>query len=85
MNLLSSIAALLLAVQAASAPPPPAAPPAAKPPSLDERMTPQLQAAAQAVRGHQPQAALEILTPVLAAYEADHVTETRRIYCGMSL
>ncbi|MCM3681436.1 MULTISPECIES: tetratricopeptide repeat protein [Sphingomonas] len=81
MSLLSSIAALVLAVQAAPAPPPPVT----KPPSLDERMTPQLQAAAQAVRMHQPQAALDILAPVLAAYEADHAQETRRIYCGMSL
>ncbi|QXT38012.1 tetratricopeptide repeat protein (plasmid) [Sphingomonas sanguinis] len=81
MSLLSSIAALLLAVQAAPAP----APPVTKPPSLDERMTPQLQAAARSVRLHQPQAALDILTPVLAAYEADHASETRRIYCGMSL
>ena len=79
MSLLSSIAALLLAVQAAPAPP------VAKPPSLDERMTPQLQAAARSVRLHQPQAALDILTPVLATYEADHAKETRRIYCGMSL
>ena len=79
MSLLSSIAALLLTVQAAPAPP------VAKPPSLDERMTPQLQAAAQAVRTHQPQAAIDILTPVLATYEADHAKETRRIYCGMSL
>ncbi|MDZ7282991.1 tetratricopeptide repeat protein [Sphingomonas sanguinis] len=81
MSLFSSIAALLLAVQAAPAP----APPVTKPPSLDERMTPQLQAAARSVRLHQPQAALDILTPVLAAYEADHAKETRRIYCGMSV
>ncbi len=79
MSLLSSIAALLLAVQAAPAPP------VAKPPSLDERMTPQLQAAARSVRAHQPQAAIDILTPVLAAYDADHANETRRIYCGMSV
>lgn len=79
MNLLSSIAALLLVVQAAPAPP------VAKPPSLDERMTPQLQAAARSVRAHQPQAAIDILTPVLAAYDADHANETRRIYCGMSV
>lgn len=81
MSLLSSIAALLLSVQAAPAP----APPVTKPPSLDERMTPQLQAAARSVRLHQPQAALDILTSVLAAYEADHANETRRIYCGMSV
>lgn len=81
MSLLSSIAALVLAIQAAPAP----APPVAKPPSLDERMTPQLQAAARSVRLHQPQAALDILTPVLATYEADHAKETRRLYCGMSL
>ncbi|KTT94603.1 hypothetical protein NS355_17205 [Sphingomonas yabuuchiae] len=79
MSLLSSIAALLLAVQAAPAPP------VAKPPSLDERMTPQLQAAARSVRVHQPQAAIDILTPVLATYDADHANETRRIYCGMSV
>jgi tetratricopeptide (TPR) repeat protein len=79
MSLLSSFAALLLAVQAAPAPP------VAKPPSLDERMTPQLKAAAQAVRAHQPQAAIDILTPVLAAYDADHANETRRIYSGMSV
>jgi tetratricopeptide (TPR) repeat protein len=79
MSLLSSIAALALAVQAAPAPP------AAKTPSLDERMTPQLQAAAQLVRNHQPQAAIDALAPVLAAYDADLARETRRIYCGMSV
>lgn len=79
MSLLSSIAGLLLAVQAAPAPP------AAKPPSLDERMTPQLHAAAQLVRNHQPQAAIDTLAPVPAAYDADHARETRRIYCGMSV
>lgn len=78
MSLLSSIAALVLAIQAAPAPP------AAKPPSLDERMTPQIQAAAQAVRAHQPQVAVDTLAPVLAAYDADHARETRRIYCAMS-
>ncbi len=84
MSLLSSIAALVLAVQAAPAPPA-VQPPVAKTPSLDERMTPQLQAAARSVRLHQPQAALDILTPVLATYEADHAKETRRLYCDMSL
>lgn len=78
MSLLSSFAALLLAVQAAP-------PLRRQAPSLDERMTPQLKAAAQAVRAHQPQAAIDILTPVLAAYDADHANETRRIYCGMSV
>lgn len=80
MSLLSSIAALVLAVQAAPVPPPPAD----KAPSLDQRMTPQIQAAAQAVRAHQPQAAIDTLAPVLAAYDADLARETRRIYCGMS-
>ncbi len=75
MILSSLIAALALAVQAT---PPP------KTPSLDDRMMPQLQATAQLVRNHQPQAALDSLTPVLAAYEADHAGETRRLYCGMS-
>ncbi|MGW8138549.1 tetratricopeptide repeat protein [Sphingomonas zeae] len=79
MSLLSSIAALALAVQTAPAPP------AAKTPSLDERMTPQLQAAAQAVRAHQPRAALATLAPVIATYDADLARETRRIYCGMSV
>ncbi len=81
MSLLSSIAALVLAVQAAPAPP--AA--TTKPPSLDAQMMPQLRAAAQAVHTHQPQAAIDILAPVLAAYDADHATETRRLYCGMSV
>jgi len=80
MSLLSSIAALVLAVQAAPAPPP-----ADKAPSLDQRMTPQIQAAAQAVRAHQPQVAIDTLAPVLAAYDADLAGETRRIYCGMSV
>ncbi len=78
MGLLSSIAALVLAFQAA--PPPPVS----KPPSLDERMTPQIQAAAQAVRAHQPQVAVDTLAPVIAAYDADHARETRHIYCAMS-
>jgi len=78
MSLLSSVAALLLAVQAAPTPP------VTKSPLLDERMTPQLQAAAQLVRNHQPQAAIDTLAPVLAAYDADHACETRRIYCAMS-
>lgn len=82
MSLLSMIAALVLAVQAA---PSPAPPPADKAPSLDQRMMPQLQAAAQAVRAHQPQAAIDTLAPVLAAYDADLARETRRIYCGMSV
>ncbi|WP_433909245.1 tetratricopeptide repeat protein [Sphingomonas yabuuchiae] len=78
MGLLSSIAALALAVQAAPAPP------AAKPPSLEQRMMPQLRAAALAVRTHRPQVAIDTLVPVIAAYEADLAHETRRIYCGMS-
>lgn len=73
------IAALTLAMQAAPAPS------MAQPPSLEDRMTPQIEAAAQSVREHRPQAALDRLTPVIAAYEADHATETRRIYCGTSL
>ncbi len=81
MSLLSSIAALLLGVQATAAP----APPVTKPPSLDERMTPQIRVAAQAVRAHQPQVAIDTLAPVIAAYDADLAGETRRIYCGMSV
>lgn len=81
MSLLSMIAALVLAVQAA---PPPAPPPADKAPSLDQRMMPQIQAAAQAVRAHQPQVAIDTLASVLATYDADHARETRRIYCAMS-
>ena len=73
------IAALALAMQAAPAPS------TAKPPSLEDRMAPQIEAAAQSVREHRPQAALDRLTPVIAAYEADHATETRRIYCGTSM
>lgn len=79
--MLYGIALLALATQAAPAP----SPPVAKPPSLEDRMTPQLRAAAQLVRQHLPQAALDALVPVLTAYEADHAQETRRIYCGMSL
>ncbi len=82
MSLLSSIATLMLAVQATPAPP--TQPPAAQAPSLEQRMIPQLQAAAQAMRAHQPQAVIDMLVPVIAAYEADHAQETRRIYCGMS-
>jgi tetratricopeptide (TPR) repeat protein len=73
------IAALALAMQAAPAPS------TAKPPSLEDRMAPQIEAAAQSVREHRPQAALDRLALVIAAYEADHATETRRIYCGTSL
>jgi len=79
--MLYGIAALVLAMQAAPAP----SPPVASLPSLEDRMTPQIAAAAQLVRQHQPQAALDALTPILAAYEADHAQETRRLYCGMSL
>ncbi|MEG3092889.1 tetratricopeptide repeat protein [Sphingomonas sp. PB1R3] len=76
------IAALALGIQAA---PVPAPIPANTASSIDDRMTPQLQAAARAVKGGQPQVALDTLTPVIAAYEADHATETRRLYCGMSI
>ncbi|WP_343528057.1 tetratricopeptide repeat protein [Sphingomonas sp.] len=83
--MLFTIAALALAVQTPSPPSASAPPPATRPPSLDDRMMPQLRAAAEAVKAGQPQAALDGLVPVLAAYEADHAGETRRIYCAMSM
>jgi len=73
------IAALALTMQAAPVPS------TASPPSLEDRMAPQIEAAAQSVREHRPQAALDRLNPVIATYEADHATETRRIYCGTLL
>ena len=48
-------------------------------------MRPEIEAAAQLVRAHQPQAAVDRLAPVIAAYDADLSRETRRLYCGMSL
>jgi tetratricopeptide (TPR) repeat protein len=85
--MLHGIAALALGMQAVPVPSPPSSSPApaAKTPSLDDRMTPQLQTAAKAVKSGQPQLALDTLTPVIAAYDADLAGETRRIYCGMSL
>ncbi len=85
--MLHGIAALALGMQAVPVPPPPSSPTAsaAKTPSLEDRMTPQIEAAAKAVKSGQPQVALDTLTPVIAAYDADLAGETRRIYCGMSL
>ncbi len=47
-------------------------------------MTPELEAAARLLRAHQPQAVVDRLAPVIAAYDADLAHEARRIYCGMS-
>ena len=80
--MLHGIAALTLAMQAAPAPAPASS--ATKPPTLDDRMLPQLEAAAQAVKSGQPQRAVDTLAPVIAAYDADLAHEKRRLYCGMS-
>lgn len=85
MGIVHMGAALALGIQVAPSTPL-ASPPgmAAKAPSLDERMTPELEAAARLLRAHQPQAVVDRLAPVIAAYDADLAHEARRIYCGMS-
>ena len=45
---------------------------------------PRLLTAAQLLKDHQPQQALDILTIALAAYDTNHAGEKRRLYCGMS-
>ena len=77
--MLMSIAALSLAIQAV------ATPPAPTPISVEAQNEPRLQTAAQLLKDRQPQAALDVLTIALAAYDADHAGEKRRLYCGMSL
>ncbi|WP_153002871.1 tetratricopeptide repeat protein [Sphingomonas sanguinis] len=85
MGIVHMGAALALGIQVAPSTPL-ASPPgmAAKAPSLDERMTPELVAAARLLRAHQPQAVVDRLAPVIAAYDADLAHEARRIYCGES-
>ena len=46
---------------------------------------PRLRTAAQLLKDRQPRPALDVLTVALAAYDADHASEKRRLYCGMSL
>lgn len=53
-------------------------------PGVDQQNAPRLATAAQLLRDHQPQQALEVATTALAAYDADHAGEKRRLYCGMS-
>ncbi|WP_294204628.1 tetratricopeptide repeat protein [uncultured Sphingomonas sp.] len=84
MGIVHIVAALALGVQVAPSPPSASPPGTAAPPSLDERMTPELEAAARLLRAHQPQAVVDRLAPVIAAYDADLAHEARRIYCGES-
>ena len=76
----TAIAALMLAVQA-TAP----APAAAVTTGVEEQNEPRLRTAAQLLKDGQPQAALDVLTVALTAYDADHAGEKRRLYCGMSI
>lgn len=73
-----SIAVLSLAMQAVAASPP------TTPSSAEARNEPRLRTAAQLLKDGQPQAALDVVTVALAAYDADHAGEKRRLYCGMS-
>ncbi|WP_174291858.1 tetratricopeptide repeat protein [Sphingomonas bacterium] len=77
--MIAVITALLLAVQAA--PSPTLSPLRA---DVEAQNEPRLRTAAQLLKDHEPQQALDILTIALAAYDADHASEKRRLYCGMS-
>ena len=75
------IVALALAVTQATPPAPTPSPPI----GIEAQNEPRLATAAQLLKDHQPQPALDILTIVLTAYDADHAGEKRRLYCGMSM
>lgn len=72
------IAALALATGQAAAPAPPPLT------GVEAENEPRLLTAAQLLKDRQPQQALEVLATALAAYDADHASEKRRLYCGMS-
>lgn len=44
----------------------------------------QIDAAAASIKAGRPQEAIDTLTPVIAAYEAEHASDKRHQFCGMS-
>ena len=78
----SYVVTLMLMAQAISPSP---AVPAPKVSGVEAENGPRIRTAAQLLKDHQPQTALDVLTVALAAYDADHATEKRRLYCGMSI
>src|SRR3569623_2280539 len=53
--------------------------------SIDDVQSPKIVAALLAIKAGRPQEAVDVLAPVIAAFDADQTKETRRLYCGMSM
>lgn len=62
----------------------PASPAAAAARDTDAERKTRVEVASTALLGGRPQAALDAIEPAIAGYDADHATEKRRIYRGMS-
>ena len=78
--MLAIVTAFALAIQAAV----PHRAPSSAPTTVEAQNEPRLRTAIQLIRDHQPQPALDVLTTAIAAYDTDHASEKRRLYCGMS-